>query len=249
LRALERRKQTNKARLLTWYSIITILFRCPSTPDLLTDSSPKLCKPYFQIKSTVTPYLQPYYNSYAAPYVEVVRPYYETADKKILTPAISLGKKYGSPRVAQAQSFGRTQWEKNIQPQVSKYQGIAKGKYEETLGPHVNKVYKATAPYYEVVKTNALQTYYGHLLPTYTTVQPYARDGYLRACEFTVNTALPYTKWAWMTGYVFLERTIWPQIRILYGENVEPQLVRIGERLGRYRDGKKLKAAVDEVGR
>jgi hypothetical protein len=47
----------------------------------------------------------------------------------------------------------------------------------------------------------------------------------------------------------FFERRIFPRIRLLYGENVEPQLVRIGERLGRYRDGRKLKAAVDDVDR
>lgn len=46
---------------------------------------------------------------------------------------------------------------------------------------------------------------------------------------------------------VFLERNVFPKIKILYGENVEPQLIRIGERLGRYRDGKKVKAAVEEV--
>jgi hypothetical protein len=44
-------------------------------------------------------------------------------------------------------------------------------------------------------------------------------------------------------------RTAWPKVRVLYGENVEPQLVRIGERLGRYRDGKAIRDAVDEVDR
>ena len=69
------------------------------------------------------------------------------------------------------------------------------------------------------------------------------------ANDFTLNTAIPYTQWAWTTASVFLDRTVWPKVRILYGENVEPQLVRIGERLGRYRDGKKLKAVIDEVDR
>ena len=69
------------------------------------------------------------------------------------------------------------------------------------------------------------------------------------ATDFTRNTAIPYSKWAWTTGVVFVDRIIWPKLRILYGENVEPQLVRIGERLGRYRDGKKLMAVVDGVDR
>jgi hypothetical protein len=69
------------------------------------------------------------------------------------------------------------------------------------------------------------------------------------ANDFAFNTAIPYSQWAWTTTTVFLDRTVWPKLRILYGENVEPQLVRIGERLGRYRDGKKLKAVIDKVDR
>jgi hypothetical protein len=234
-------------RLLTWYSIITILFRCPSTADLLTDSSPKICKPYFQVRSAVVPHLEPYYDAYAAPYVDAARPYYDTLDNRVIAPATALGMKYGAPRVAQAQAFGQAQWEKTVQPQVLKYQGIVKGKYGETLAPHLDKAYTAAAPYYDIAKTNALQTYYEHILPAYTAVQPYALQGYGLAMDFTVNTAIPYSKWAWTTAGIFLDRTVFPKLRILYGENVEPQLVRIGERLGRYRDGKKIQAVVDEI--
>jgi hypothetical protein len=151
--------------------------------------------------------------------------------------------------VAQAQAFSQAQWEKTLHPQVLKYQGIAKGKYDQTLGPHVEKALAAASPYYDLAKTNALQTYYEFILPTYTTIEPYAVRSYRVANDFTFNTAIPCSQWAWTTGTVFLDRTVWPKLRILYGENVEPQLVRIGERLGRYRDGKKLKAVIDEVDR
>ncbi|KAF4632072.1 hypothetical protein G7Y89_g6058 [Cudoniella acicularis] len=235
--------------LFTWYLIVTVLFRCPATIDLVTESSPNICKPYFQIRNAVTPYLESYYDTYAAKYVDAARPYYDTLDKRIITPATVLGTKYGAPRIAQAQAFSQAQWERNIQPQVSKYQSIAKAKYDESLGPHVNKVIVATSPYYEIARTNALQTYYGHILPTYTTVQPYVIQGYGILSNWAIETAFPYSKWAWSAGTLFLERTVWPQICILYGENVEPQLVRIGQRLGRYRDGQKVKAAVEKVER
>ncbi len=55
--------------------------------------------------------------------------------------------------------------------------------------------------------------------------------------------------WGGTSVVAFFDRTLWPSMRILYGENVEPQLVRISERLGRYRDGKKVKAAADAVDR
>lgn len=240
---------TRPTRLLTWYSIITVLFRCPATIDDLTESTPRICKPYFHLRSAVAPHLEPYYDEYAAPYVDAARPYYDTLNERVITPATVLGAKYGAPRVAQAQAYGQAQWEKNLQPQVVKFQGIATDQYTQHLSPHLEKAAVALGPYYDIARTNALQTYYEFLLPAYTTVQPYAVQGYDIASDFTVNTAIPYSQWAVTTTGTFLERTVFPKLRILYGENVEPQLVRIGERLGRYRDGKKLKAIVDEIDR
>lgn len=235
--------------MLTWYSIITVLFRCPSTIDLLTDASPGICKPYFHLRSAVAPHLEPYYDVYAAPYVDAARPYYDTLNTRVITPVTVLAKTYGAPRVAQAQAYGQAQWEKNLQPQVLKYQEVAAEQYDQHLAPHIEKVTDAVGPYYDIARVNALQTYYEYLLPTYTTVQPYAVEGYSIASHFTVNTAIPYSQWALATTGTFLDRTVFPKLRILYGENVEPQLVKIGERLGRYRDGKKLKAIVDEIER
>lgn len=105
----------------------------------------------------------------------------------------------------------------------------------------------ALGPYYDIARTNALQTYYEFLLPAYTTVQPYALQGYDVASDFAVNTAIPYSQWAVTTTGTFLERTVFPKLRILYGENVEPQLIKISERLGSYREGKKLKSIIDDI--
>lgn len=236
-----------KHSLLTWYTIISVIFRCPATVDLVTDTTPKICKPYFQIRDTIKPHLAPYYDTYAAPYVNKAFPYYEILDNKVITPATVYGKKYGGPRVAQAQAYGQAQWEKAIQPEVTRLSNVAKLQYAKTLGPHVDKAVAATGPYYTIARDNALQTYYGSILPTYNMLQPYAIQAYGYGNDFAVNTGIPYTKWAWASGMVFLDRKVWPRLRILYGENVEPQLVRIGERLGRYRDGKRLQAAVEDI--
>ncbi|KFY47102.1 hypothetical protein V494_00170, partial [Pseudogymnoascus sp. VKM F-4513 (FW-928)] len=233
--------------LLTWYSIITVIFQCPESVDLITDASPRICKPYFQAKSTLAPYATPYYDTYAAPYVDSARPYYNVLDKNVITPATFYGKKYGAPRVAQAQAIGKEQWEKQIQPQVAKLNKLAQDQYDKTLAPHVQTAAAATVPYAKFAKENALQTYYASILPAYAAVEPYAQQAYGVGKTFTVNTGIPYAQWAWTSGVAFLDRTIWPKARILYGENVEPQLIRIGERLGRYRDGKKLQSIVDEV--
>ncbi|KAI1261873.1 hypothetical protein F5Y18DRAFT_188640 [Xylariaceae sp. FL1019] len=223
------------ARLLTWYSIFTILFRCPATVELCDDEAPKICKPYFQVKQTVSPHLSPYYDAYAAPYVDLARPYYNTVDRAVIAPSRSFAIKYGGPRVAQAHAYSTVQWEKNVQPQILKYQALAKSQYDQSVSPYVRKAATVVAPYFDIARTNALQTYHELLLPSYTFIQPYAAQGYDVASTFTKDTAIPTTVWAWNKTYSFLDAAVWPHLREVYAAKVEPQLVRIGERLGRYK--------------
>ncbi|KAI1102559.1 hypothetical protein F4804DRAFT_312584 [Jackrogersella minutella] len=234
------------ARLLTWYSIYTVLFSCPSTLDACTDATPKICKPYFQLKSVVSPHLTPYYDAYAAPYLDAARPYYETVDRILVTPTRTYAVKYGGPRVSQARTFSQAKWEKNVQPKLTKYQDLAKTRYDDAVAPHIEGVSAAVSPYYNIARTNALQTYHEFLLPAYVFVQPYAAQAYDAAYVFTTDAVVPSTVWAWNKTYAFLDSTIWPHLRDVYVMKVEPQLVRIGERLGRYKE-KKAKSAAEEV--
>ncbi|KAI0379548.1 hypothetical protein F5Y04DRAFT_282635 [Hypomontagnella monticulosa] len=234
------------ARLLTWYSIFTILFRCPSTLDECTDATPKICSPYFRVKSALSPHITPYYDAYAAPYVDIAKPYYDSIDQLVITPTRSYAIKYGGPRVAQAQAFSQAKWEKNVQPKLSKYQTLAKVRYDQSVAPHIQTISTTVSPYYNIARTNALQTYHEFLLPAYLFVQPYAAQGYDAAYAFTADTAVPSTVWAWDKTCAFLDSTIWPHVRDIYVMKVEPQLVRIGERLGRYRE-KSVKSATEEV--
>ncbi|KAI1346913.1 hypothetical protein F5Y01DRAFT_296630 [Xylaria sp. FL0043] len=233
------------ARLLTWYTIFTIIFRCPASLEEYNDTCPKICKPYLYTKHTVAPHVSPYYDAYAAPYVDLARPYYDTLDRKVIAPGRAYAVKYGGPRVAQAQAFGYAQWEKNVQPQLLKYQTLAKAQYDNTVSPHVDKAATTIAPYYDIARTNALQTYHEILVPAYAFVHPYASRSYDVAYDLTKNTVLPSTVWAWNKTYVFLDSAVWPHLRDVYVLKVEPQLVRIGERLGRYNE-KKSKPAVEE---
>lgn len=218
---------------------MTILLRCPATLDACDGSAPRICKPYFQLKHAVSPHLEPYYDVYAAPYVELVRPYYNIVDDRVIAPSWQYAQRHGAPRLQQAQGFVQAQWEKSVQPQISKYQQLANSKYDQTLAPHVNNFGATFAPYYDIARTNALQTYHEVLLPSFQYVYPYAQQGYTSASVFTTGTAVPAALWTWNKTYVFLDGTVWPQLRVIYVENVEPQLVKIGKRLGRYNSDKK----------
>ena len=240
-------------RLLIWYSVFVAAFRCPSSLDDLTDQSPNVCKPYLAARSFVTPYLEPYYDNYAAPYVDAVRPYVQQVEEQIYRPVATYGKHgyeaYGAPRIDQSREYIQVQWDKFLKPQIDTAQAQIKEKYDRSFEPHVARLSTAAAPYYSESRDTILWAYNNYFLPAYTVSRPYVEKTYAFGYEVAVERGLPYAKSAIGSTMIFVDRTLWPQLRILYGRNVEPQLMRIGERLGRYRDGKKLKASIEEIDR
>ena len=241
----------NILRLTVWYGIYIALFQCPSSIVDLSDQSSSICKPYLTLRSYLSPYVTPYYDQYIYPYTTAAQPYVERLESEVFKPAVELGKKgytdYLEPRVEHARAYSSDQWEKNLKPHIENAQVQVNAQYSAAIAPQIEKVSTAAAPYYSAGKNNVLQTYNQHVLPAYTASRPYVDKVYGAVNGAVMETGYPYAKWFWVSSVDFLNRTLWPQVRILYGENVEPQLLRISERLGRYRDGKKLKAVVGEV--
>ncbi|KAM0454441.1 hypothetical protein ACHAPV_008311 [Trichoderma viride] len=229
------------ARLATWAVILTLLFRCPSTLEECNEDSPYICKPYFQAKEAIVPYTLPCYEQYVEPYVDFARPYYDSVDSLILTPVRVYAVQYGAPWVEKGQEQVWAQWEKHGRPQVEQIRTLSQQQYEENIAPHLERAGEVLGPYYEVGRDNSIQVYHEYLLPTYELLQPYAQQGYSAASSFTTETALPAAHWTWARTNAFLNKAVWPQVRMVYVENVEPQLVRIGERLERYKNRARTK--------
>lgn len=133
-----------------------------------------------------------------------------------------------------------------MRPQIDTVLAQAKKQYDSDLAPQVNKAFTGAAPYYTSSRDSISEIYGSYILPALETSRPYAENFYAFGHKITVETGLPYTRAGWKSTVYFFDHSIWPKLRILYGDNVEPQLVRIGERLGRYRDGRKLKALMEE---
>ncbi len=185
------------------------------------------------------------------PYVEQARPHYDRLNEQLVTPATAFTKQkydtFAAPRVAEAQKYAQSQWEKSVRPQLQTAQAKAKAQYDTSLAPHVDKASAAVLPYYENARSTVLETYHKKALPAYTASLPYAQQAYAQGHHLIADVVYPYVRTVRQSSSSFLQRTIWPRLRILYGENVEPQLMRISERLGRYKDGKKLEAAVESI--
>lgn len=227
-------------------AIINILFRCPSTIQQADVTSPLFCKQYLQIKDIVSPVIQPYYDTHAAPYIQIAKPYYDAIDRTVLIPAQAYAVKYASPRVEKAKKYGQAQWDKQMQPKIEQARATFVNHYDKKVAPHVRAATNVACPYYELAKTSALQTYHEFILPAYSIAQPHAIHACNVAYELTTKTVIPSTLWACNKTYVFLDDTVLPQLRALYAENVEPQLVRIGQRLGRYNGPPKPKHQVPD---
>jgi hypothetical protein len=233
--------------------LFTVIFKCPSSPAELTDTSSRVCRPYLTIRSQFTPYLQPYYDSYAAPYVNTARPYFEEIDTRFLTPTFRFGtqiyENYCAPRVEEVREHVRKEWQNTVKPQLETATEKMWEHYNTSLASHVNKAVAVSTPYYELAKDNLLLTYYSHLVPAYASSVPHIERTYAYGRDFAVHTGIPYAQGVWRRTMMFIDRILWPKVRFLYGENVEPQLVRIGQRLGRYRDGQRDRAIPDQVDR
>lgn len=234
-----------------WYTIFTAAFRCPSSVVDLADGYPTICKPFSNAKTYITPYVKPYYETYASAYVENARPYVENFERSVYTPVVAVIKQnyqlHVAPRVDQACVYGQHQWEKFVKPQIETSRALARKIYDSALAPQIRSLSASIEPHYAAVQQHLLQAYSSWVLPTYNVSRHHAQGVYDSIYRITTEIGLPYAIRAWASTNLYFDRAIWPRLRILYGENVEPQLVRISERLGRYRDGRKLKAIVEDI--
>lgn len=217
----------------------------------LDDSSPRVCTPYLQARSYATPYLDPYYQTYLAPHVDKAKPYADRFQRHVYTPAASFTKTqydtYGAHRVGQAQKQALASWDKTVRPHLETAQTAAQTQYDAYLGHHVKRASLAASPYYDQAKVSSSTIYHKSLLPAYEASLPYLRKARVQGHHVIVDVVFPNVRSAKDITWSFLLRNVWPQLRVLYGDNVEPQLVRISERLGRYRDQRKVESVVDAV--
>ncbi|KAL9089028.1 MAG: hypothetical protein Q9159_002746 [Coniocarpon cinnabarinum] len=152
---------------------------------------------------------------------------------------------YGAPRLEQAKSYSLEEWEATIKPQLELGRLKVIELYHSSLGPQVDKVALIVEPYYSNVRDVAGKQYETVILPAYDSARPYAIQAYERGSRFTTEVGIPYGYWAATNTVTFFQRRVWPPIRILYGENVQPQLTKIRERLSNYRDSKSIEAVID----
>lgn len=233
---------------------MTIIFKCPSSiSDITGDSSP-ICKPYLQGRDQLLPYVKPYYEAYAAPYVNLARPYAETVQSKVYAPAAEFAEskyqEYAAPLVLQGRQYGEREWDRVVKPHADKWTAKVWEQYSMYLEPSVRtakeSIIESIYPQLQRASNAAAQQYHTVLVPSIQGTLPYMQKGYDQGYHWVMDVGYPYSSWAGQTTLTFVTRKIWPTLQVLYGQNVEPQLSKIRERLSSYRDSRKLEAALQE---
>ncbi|KAE8383371.1 hypothetical protein BDV26DRAFT_251608 [Aspergillus bertholletiae] len=237
-------------RLCIWYIMITPFFRCPAQLSDLNESSPRVCRPYLVARSYIEPHVLPHYNTYGARYVEKARPYVVVLNEKVYTPAANVAKfgydKYGAPALDQAHAYGSKQWEKQFAPLLQSAKDSANELYKAKVAPHLQGVTAAVSPYYQKANSAFQSTCVDYIQPFFARTRPFIGKTYTSGQDVLTTTVMPYAQTSWSSVIYFVNSWLWPQVTSLYSENVEPQLVKIGQRLASYRDGKQPRKVVDE---
>lgn len=210
-----------------------------------------ICNGYSIAQSFIEPFVGPYYDAYASPYVEKAKPYVETANTRVIKPATVLAidkyNIYAAPQVSKAKDYALSQWESKGLPHLKKAQDVAQQAYDENLAPHVQKASDAASPYYETARDNALNVHEKHIIPAIAYSQPHLQSLYAATRKFTMEKGIPSVQHAWTNVIIFVDGTMWPFVKKVYADNVRPQLVMIGERIAKYQEGRKLQSAMLEV--
>lgn len=215
-------------RLVAWYLLYTVLFRCPEAP---TNDSPTICHTANTVSTTLRPHLEPYYNQYVEPYVSEYAPYVKKANEEYLVPAYDKVthsyKQYAAPHVSRSKDYVTKGYNRAVKPRVDEVSLKAKVYYDEYLSSHVakgEKIYTTAQPHLSKAQKTIEEAFRDILIPAYAKVLPYVIRVYEQIWHVVVTIVAPMVK---QNG----EKAVYWGVGI-WSDVVRPQVGRIGERLG-----------------
>ena len=237
-----------------------IFWGCPPNARL-DPSAPAVCRRFDIIKHNTLPYIKPYYDTYADPYLARVQPY--------LLKGQGYYEQFGAPTVA----TGRDLWVKQATPRIKKSYSAVRGHYINQIYPvldrtilrksrdlyskyldsHVQKISseytKSVHPYFRSLRKRSYKLYKERLVPAYQATAPHVHHAfctvenkYATEVEPRVHAAI---KWIIRK----IEQVIIPRVTILWGMHVQPQLDRIYDKLFRNRETKQVASKVISEGK
>jgi hypothetical protein len=154
---------------------------------------------------------------------------------------------YGAPRLEQGLLHIQHRWDVFARPRLDASRRHITQLYDSSIGPRISRTSSAITPYYTTTVKYLVHVHKSYILPYYTRSKPIAGKAYFYVHDVVVDILLPYSYKSWSSVVAFINGTLWPRITGLYSENVEPQLVKIEEKLASYREGRNLIAVTEDI--
>lgn len=237
-----------------------IFYACPPNARL-DPAAPSVCRRYDIMKHSALPYVQPYYDTYAEPYLAKTQPYlskgqgyYEQFGAPTIAKGQDLWVKQASPRIKNGYSAIQDQYTQTVYPLLDRtVLQRSQAAYSKYLNPHVQKLSeqytKSVHPHIQTVQKRSMQLYNERLVPAYQATAPRVQHAlhkiestYAKQVEPRVHAVLHWI-------LVKFETVIIPRATILWGVHVQPQLDRIYDKLFRNREAKQVAAKVVSEGK
>lgn len=251
---------TYRCRLAAWYALYMIFWACPPNARL-DPSAPAVCRRVDIMKHSTLPYIKPYYDSYAEPYLARAQPflqkgqgYYEQFGVPTVAKGQDLWVKKASPRIKNSYSAVQHQYNHNVYPVLDRtILKRSRDVYSKYLDPQVQKLsvqyIKSVHPHFQTLQKQSYKIYKERIVPAYQATAPRVHHAfqtvenkYERAIEPRVHAIV---KWIIRK----IEQVVIPRTRILWAMHVQPQLDRIYEKLFRNREAKQVASKVINGGK
>ena len=194
--------------------------------------------------------MTPYYETYAAPYIEAAQPYAHNFHKNIYSPTKSFTvrqyRTYGAPRVEQGLDFLGERWTETVAPRLHATRNSLARSYSSSVKPHITKTRDIVVPRYQATAESLAHVRDNYFSPYYSQLEPGVSRTYAVIHDLISNKVLPHGQNLWLVSLDFVNGTLRPWVARLYVENVEPQLIKIGNKL---REGKRTPLTGEKVER
>jgi hypothetical protein len=209
-------------RLFVYYIIYLSIWKCPPRSEI-PDECPGLCRPLHFIFDTLDPYVGPVYDQRVQPHLQVLEPY---VNKGIDNYQIYVG-----PRLSALADNVVPPLKRSASRLHHKYLGPYEQRlvqvYDERLGPHVQKASQL-----------ADHTYYNYVEPVYLKVSHHAaiaketfEEKYRPVIVDCSSKALKTSSKYCERAYEWFKVRVGPRLSQLYHNTIEPQLLKISDRV------------------
>lgn len=215
------------------------VWRCPYNTSL-DEKSHALCYPIHGTFYRLEPFVSPYYQKYALPYVDVVRPYAEKGyaitqyqverAAPVMRKASDLYSSHAHPYVL----LGYSKLKTSCEPMVQKCNALYESHAQPVLDKGIEFSNAHITPSYRIVRSKSVAVYTNHLNPAYTVSRHYT----LKAAQYFRNHIYPvlelFSKRVCrhiVDGSKYTWRVISPKVYSLYSTQIEPQVKKIIERV------------------